>query len=131
MPTLHDTDIVKRFVAAFDAADRPGLVDCLAEDLVADVTQADGSTRQIVGRDPYMAAIDAMHIDTVRPSVRTTQSTQISPGRVLIMVEIRAIRKGRSLHNFATFLMVVRDARICRIWMVEARPAESDAFWKD
>lgn len=47
------------------------------------------------------------------------------------MVEIKAERKGRTLHNFAAFLMDVRKGRIQAMRMVEALPAYSDAFWKD
>ena len=46
------------------------------------------------------------------------------------MVEIRAERKQRSLHNFAAFLATVADDRITELWMVEALPAYSDQFWQ-
>jgi len=45
------------------------------------------------------------------------------------MVEIKAKRKGRELHNFAAFLMDIRDRRISKMRMVEALPAYSDEFW--
>ena len=75
-----------------------------------------------------MASIDALHIETVRPSIKATQIAPVSSDQV--MVEIRANRKGRILHNFAAFLMSVSEGQITRVWMVEALPAESDAFWK-
>jgi hypothetical protein len=53
-------------------------------------------------------------------------------GRVLAMVEVHAERGGRSLHNFAAHLLRLDDAGlIAEWWMVEAKPAESDAFWSD
>lgn len=124
-------DTVRRFVEAFDAADLAGINYCLAEDLLSDVTQADGTTALLEGRDAYSKAIAAMDIATVRPSIKATQIAPVSGDQVMVMVEIRASRKGRHLHNFAAFLMQVRENRICRIWMVEALPAESDRFWKD
>ncbi len=45
------------------------------------------------------------------------------------MVEVRANRGGRSLHNFAAHLLRISDGRITELRMVEAKPAESDAFW--
>ena len=128
---LNDPSVVAAsFVEAFDVADRDRIAACLAVDLVAEVTQPDGSTAQVDGRDGYMASIDALDIAKVRPSIKATQIAPVSSDQVMVMVEIRAKRKGRTLHNFAAFLMSVNEGRITRIWMVEALPAESDAFWK-
>jgi hypothetical protein len=33
------------------------------------------------------------------------------------------------LHNFAAHLLQVRNGRIIQMRMVDAKPAESDAFW--
>jgi hypothetical protein len=49
--------------------------------------------------------------------------------RVLTMVEIRAERDGRQLHNLAAFLAEVGDGKVTRLWMVDALPAYSDVFW--
>ncbi|WP_170333329.1 nuclear transport factor 2 family protein [Ruegeria arenilitoris] len=122
--------IAAHFVKAFDVADRDRIVACLAKDLVAEITQPDGSTKQVHGRDGYMRSIDAMDIAIVRPSIKATQIAPVSSDQVMAMVEIRAKRKGRTLHNFAAFLMSVSKGQITRIWMVEALPAESDSFWK-
>ena len=128
--SLNDPSaVVASFVEAFDAADRDRIAACLAPGLVAEITQPDGSTAQVNGRDGYMASIDALDIATVRPSIKATQIAPVSSDQVMVMVEIRAKRKGRTLHNFAAFLMSVSESQITRIWMVEALPAESDAFW--
>ncbi|MEM8580223.1 MAG: nuclear transport factor 2 family protein [Pseudomonadota bacterium] len=122
--------VAKSFVEAFDTADRDRIAESLSVDLVAEVTQPDGSTAQIHGRDEYMASIDNLDIATVRPSIKATQIAPVSSDQVMVMVEVRAKRKGRRLHNFAAFLLSVSAGQITRIWMVEALPAESDAFWK-
>lgn len=57
------------------------------------------------------------------------QVADVNAEQVMMMVEVRAARKGRELHNFAAYLMTLRDKRIERIWMVEALPAESEEFW--
>ena len=58
-----------------------------------------------------------------------TQVLGIDEEQALTMVEIRAEREGRALHNFAAFLTRVADGRVDRIWMVDALPAYSDEFW--
>jgi ketosteroid isomerase-like protein len=45
------------------------------------------------------------------------------------MLEVHAARAGRALHNFSGQLLTVRDGAITELWMVDALPAESDAFW--
>jgi hypothetical protein len=37
--------------------------------------------------------------------------------------------EGRALHNHAAHCLLVRDGRVAEWWMVEALPAESEAFW--
>ena len=46
------------------------------------------------------------------------------------MVEVRARRRGdKTLHNFAAHLLRIVDGRVVEMFMVDAKPAESDAFW--
>jgi hypothetical protein len=52
----------------------------------------------------------------------------IASDQVLLMVEIHA-RRDRSLHNFAAHRVRVSDGRITELRMVDAKPADSDAFW--
>ncbi len=121
---------VRRFIEAFDAADLENMAACLAENVVAAVTQRDASAIELHGRAAYMANIAALDIITVRPRVRITQIVRISQDQVLFMVDVRATRKGRKLHNHAAFLVTITNGQIQRIWMVEALPEESDTFWK-
>jgi len=63
-------------------------------------------------------------------SATVTQAVSVSRARVLAMVEIRATRKGRELHNHAGFLARFDDdGHIDELWMVDALPAYSDEFW--
>jgi hypothetical protein len=62
-------------------------------------------------------------------SLRVTQVVEIDAQRALAMVEIRARRGGRNLHNFAAFLARVGDGQIAELWMVDALPEYSDEFW--
>ena len=46
------------------------------------------------------------------------------------MVEIKAERNNKSLHNYATFLVEILDSKIVSVHMVEALPEYSSLFWK-
>ena len=121
--------IVSGFIEAFGQADYQKMSDLLANDVESYVTNAQGGVDRVDGRDAYMQNIKAFDYAKVRPAVTITQILTVKPGQVMAMVEIKAERKGRKLHNFAAFLMNVRDARISQMRMVEALPAYSDAFW--
>jgi ketosteroid isomerase-like protein len=101
----------------------------LADDLRAYVTNADGGIDEVVGADAYLARVEAMDLPSARFSVSVTQMVAPSSKQVMVMVEVRAARGGRSLHNHAAHLLSVRDGRIGEWRMVEALPADSDAFW--
>ena len=45
------------------------------------------------------------------------------------MIEIRAERDGRALHNHAGFLLELGGTGISRMWMVDALPEYSAEFW--
>lgn len=121
--------VVRTFIDAFNAADHQVMASCLSDDLLADVTQKDGSTKQVKGRDAYMGLIAQLDIGTVHPKLTITQIADVNETQVLVMVEVQAARKGRKLHNFAAYLMTICGQQIGRIWMVEALPEESDTFW--
>ena len=102
----------------------------LAEDLVAFITNAEGGLDRIEGREEYLSRIEAMDLPSARFSVELTQApVPVDSEQVLIMVEVRARRDGRSLHNFAAHLLRVAGGRVTEWRMVEVKPAESDEFW--
>ena len=70
-----------------------------------------------------------MDLPTASFSIEVTQSVSVRPELAMVMVEVHAARRGRTLHNHAAHSLFVRDARVHEWWMVEALPAESDAFW--
>jgi hypothetical protein len=96
--------IVERFLAAFSAADFERMREALAT--------------------------EAMDLPAVRFRVELTQQpVAIGADRVLAMVEVHAERGDRTLHNFAAHLLRLEGEQIAEWWMVDAKPAESDAFW--
>lgn len=128
-PGNADEAVVIDLVLAFADADTERVGELLAEELVAHVTNPDGSTREVQGRANYLAIIDAM--DPVSASLRLDipQIATIEPGLVLAMVEVHAQRNDRTLHNFSGQLFRVVNGVVSQCWMVEALPAQSDEFW--
>ena len=122
--------VVEAFLSAFNAGDLAALRGCLADDAVAFITGPDGRPVEMSGAEAYIAATEAMDLPAVDYSVTLTQGpVLVGDGLVLVMVEVRARRDGRELHNFAAQLIRVVAGRIAELWMVDAKPAESDAFW--
>jgi ketosteroid isomerase-like protein len=122
--------VSRRFLEAFSAADLEGMRALLAEDVVAYVTNAEGGMDEVEGREAYLSRVQAMDLPAARFSVELTQRpVTVGPDQVLVMVEIRAQRGARSLHNFAAHLLRIAGGRITEWRMVDAKPAESDAFW--
>jgi ketosteroid isomerase-like protein len=123
-------EVTRRFLAAFSAADFDAMRELLAPDLDAYVTNADGSVAVVSGRDAYLDRVEAMDLPGARFSVELTQPpVEVGDGRVLAMVEVHAKRGDRTLENYAAHLLRVDRDRISEWRMVDAKPAESDAFW--
>jgi ketosteroid isomerase-like protein len=121
------SEVVRSFFDAYARGDREAAASLLAEDLTAYVTNASGGADVVGGRDDYMARVP--DLQSADGSVEVTQVLEIDAELVMSMVEIRARREGRELHNFAAFLARVAEDRIAVLWMVDARPAYSDEFW--
>ena len=122
-------DLARRFIGAYAAGNRDAAGACLADDVVAWITNADAGVDEVRGRDAYMARVpdpDALDADL---DVRLTQVLRVDSERVMFAVGITARRADRELHNFAAFLARVAGGRIAELSMVEARPAYSDEFW--
>jgi ketosteroid isomerase-like protein len=123
-------EIAERFIDAFSAADIEAMRELLDDGLTAYVTNSDGGMDEVTGRDPYLERIEAMDLPSARFSVELTQEpVTVGDDQVLLMVEIRAERGDRKLHNFAAHLLRIDDGRIAEWRMTDAKPAESDAFW--
>jgi ketosteroid isomerase-like protein len=120
--------LARRLFQAYSEGDLDGFRALLADDLTAYVTNAAAGVDEVHGVDDYMRRVPDLH--AAGGELRVTQVLPIDDERVLTMVEIRAERDGKRLHNFAAFLAQVRDDhRIKRLWMVDALPAYSDEFW--
>lgn len=126
--TSSPESIARELIDAFCTVDIHRMRSLLADDLRAYVTNATGGVDE-VGADEYVERVARMDLPTAQFSVDITQALQPRPDMVLAMVEVNASRDGRRLHNHATHCFFVRDGLVAEWWMVEALPAESDAFW--
>jgi ketosteroid isomerase-like protein len=120
-------ELARSFFGAYARGDREASAALLADDVTAYVTNASGEADVVTGRDDYMARVP--DLQSAAGSIEVTQVLEIDDELVMSMVEIRARRKGRELHNFAAFLARIAGGRIVDLWMVDAKPAYSDEFW--
>jgi len=130
MDSSEPAAVASRFLEAFSAADFGGMRAMLAEDVVAYITNAEGEMDSVEGPDAYLSRVEAMDLPSAQFTIKLTQPpVAVDSDRVLVMVEIRAQRGGKSLHNFAAHLLTIAGRRITEWRMVDAKPAESEEFW--
>ena len=99
-------------------------------DLQAYVTNAQGGTDLVVGRDQMLARFPDFASMAESFQATVTQIHEIDARTVLFMVKIEARRLGMTLHNFAGIhVRLSENGRMTEYRMVEALPAESDRFW--
>jgi ketosteroid isomerase-like protein len=122
--------IARALLDAFSTADVDRLRMLLAEDLIAYVTSATGEILEIRGRESYLARVQGMDLRSTDFALDLTQPpVVVDAERVLVMVKISARRGERDLQNFAAHLLRVRNGQVAEWQMVDAKPAESAAFW--
>ena len=121
---------VETFVAAMERSDMAAVAASFDPHVRAFITNAQGGTDLVEGsaaleqRFPDFAAMADSFTATL------TQVAEIDEHTALAMVEIKAARLGRTLHNFAGILIRISDAgKMTEYRMVEALPEESDRFW--
>jgi ketosteroid isomerase-like protein len=127
MPDSDPAAIASRLFEAYAAGNLDGFRSLLAEEMTGYVTNADAGVDVVEGRDAYLSCLPDLH--ATAGSLRVPQVVAVDSERALTMVEIRAEREGKTLHNFAAFLTRVTDGKVHQIWMVDALPAYSDEFW--
>jgi len=115
------------FFDAHGRGDLDAVRAALDPELVSYVTNDEGGADVVRGRDAYMDRLPDLH--AVGGTMAVTQVLAVDDRWALAMVEIRAERDGRSLHNHAGFLLELSDSGIARMWMVDALPQYSAEFW--
>jgi ketosteroid isomerase-like protein len=127
---VDPTDVARRLLGAFNDGDLDRMRALMDPELVAWVTDAAGEAQPLTGADAYLDRVAAMHLPAVSYRVTPTQApVSLEDDLVLLMVEVRAERAGRRLHNFAAHVLRVRDGKVTEWRMADAKPDESDRFW--
>ncbi|MET0780424.1 MAG: nuclear transport factor 2 family protein [Microbacterium sp.] len=124
-------EVVDRFLEAFNRGDFDGIRDVLDDSLVAFVTTEDGDHVVMHGAEAYVDSLREMltSAPTRYSVVFTQQPVPVDDDRMLVMLEIRASRGGRILHNYSAQLFRFAGQRISEITMTDAKPRESARFW--
>ncbi len=123
--------VTSAFIQSFAEENVDILKSILAKDMKSYITNAEGGVNLLKGNDALIHSFQSLDVKTVKPDIQITQMVTIKVNQVMVMVEIKAKRKNKSLHNFATFLLDFDDGLINELHMVEALPAYSDEFWKN
>jgi ketosteroid isomerase-like protein len=131
VPAEEAKRVAGQLIAAYAAADFATLRGLVADDLLVEITDADGTMLEVRGADEFIARNQAMNIPSASLSLQLTQEpVPVPPDSVLVMVEVHAERGGGRLHNFAAHLLRIGAERRIAEWrMVDAKPAESAEFW--
>jgi len=119
--------LARTFFGAYGEDDLETVKTLLADDALVYVTNAEGGVDRVEGRDQAIARLP--DLTGAEWSTAITQVLVVDDERVMTMIEVKAKRKGKELHNFAAFLARVPGEQIRDLWMVEAKPAYSDEFW--
>lgn len=122
--------ICRDFIKYFELADYDNMRKILSKEIKSYVTNAEGGVNLIVGSEELIKNLSYMDVKIVKPKLNITQIAVVDRIQVMFMVEIKAKRQGKELHNFATFLLNIKDGLIYEMRMVEALPEYSDEFWK-
>ncbi|MBV9411519.1 MAG: nuclear transport factor 2 family protein [Acidimicrobiia bacterium] len=121
------SEVARRLFVAYGRGDLDAVRAALADDVVSHITNASGGTDRVEGADGFMDRLP--DVSGATWSTAVTQVAQVDDERVMTMIEVKASRKGKELHNFAAFLTRIAGSKVQELWMVEARPAYSDEFW--
>lgn len=127
MSSNHLERLARDLFEAYGEGELKTMRALLAEDLIAYITNADAGVDRVEGRDNFMSRLP--DLAGAELSTALTQIVAIDEERVMTMLEIKAERGGRTLHNFAAFLARTSEGQVAELWMVDAKPAYSDEFW--
>lgn len=128
--TFNLETITTEFIQASARGDSDKLRNILAEDLNSYITNAQGGVNHLQGGEALIRNIEELDVKTVKPNIRITQILSIGDNQVMVMIEGNMKRKGNTFQNYAAYLLTFKQGQIKELQMVEAFPAESDAFWK-
>ena len=123
--------LITLLIKSIEQEDYPTLRKLYADDVENYVTDKEGGSFLVKGCENYLAAIKRMNFSSVHPSLTITQINVLSEDTALFMIEVKAQKPTKTLHNFSAYLVEFANNKIKRTTMVEALPAYSDSFWNE
>lgn len=121
--------VIESFFNAFAKGDISAMRVCLNDNVKSYITQATADVALLDGAEALLDNLTQMNTQVIKPSIQITQLAEFNQNQALVMIEIKATRRGKQLHNFAAFLLSFVQDKISEIRMVEALPAYSNEFW--
>lgn len=122
--------ITYKFFELFEKGDIFSMEPLLSPHIKSYITNQQGGVDLLEGVEPLLNNLHQMDTKTIKPVIHVTQMALVQEQQLLLMVEIKAERKAKKLHNFAAFLLSFDADKISEIRMVEALPAYSEEFWR-
>jgi hypothetical protein len=123
--------MIIKLVKAIESCDYDTVRYIFKDDIQNYVTNKEGGADLVVGAENYIKALQHMNFLKVRPTLTITQIDVISEAQAMFMIEVKAAKPDRALHNFAAFLIDIDQDKIAKMRMVEALPEYSDKFWNE
>ena len=103
--------LVKSFIQAYAKGDTVKLKSMLSDKLEFYVTNAQGQVDLLNGSNSFIQNVIDIGVKSVSPTIKIKQITSIRKNQVMCMVEVKAERKNKKLHNFAAFLIHILQMR--------------------
>lgn len=131
LSTSSEETLVLNFISAFEKLNAEKMRILLDDAFIMYVTNAAGGVDKIEGAEQFIDRFKS--IDYSKASylnLTATQLVTIEPNKIMAMVHVKANKKDVDFENFAAFLFYISSNKIIHIWMVDAKPAYSDHFWK-
>src|SRR5579864_9320964 len=92
--------IARNLIEAFSDADTQRVRSLLTADLRAYITNRDGGVDE-TDAEEYLRRMAAMDLPSAQLRLTITQMVTPRPNMVIAMVEVKAARRGKQLHNHA------------------------------
>lgn len=124
-------EIITKLIKAIETENYEYVRQIFADDIENYITNSTGSVYLLKGSENYINALKKMNFNKVKPSLTITQIDVINNHEAMFMLEVKAQKPNKSLHNFAAYLVKFAGEKIVTMRMVEALPEYSDKFWND
>ena len=122
--------IAQSFVQAFQEMDTEKLSSLFDPHIVMYTANAEAGVDKIEGRDELLKRFQSIDYTKARLKLTIPHMMTIEKGKVMMMIHVTARKDNIDFENFSAFLCDIKNDKITSLWQVDAKPANSDEFWK-